>query len=184
MNKKDQKAFDEALIHASLNTNAVMNPGDFNKGFSKGWDAAWLAAKAHYSTNTAAPDEVKEIFEYWQAVMNKPRARAIPKAKIKARLKNYSVQDIKQAIDGCRASAFHMGDNDGRKLYNGLDLICRNDSKLEEFMEMTKPVLAISQEPEKKSISEMLRGQSIDSDQCINSYDGGLLIEHDNTGQR
>lgn len=79
----------------------------------------------------------KEIFQYWQAVMGKSKARLTPgrKTKIKTRLKNYSVADIKQAIDGCRASAFHMGANDNRTQYNDLTLICRSDEKLEGFME-------------------------------------------------
>jgi hypothetical protein len=88
-------------------------------------------------SNLKAPTgEVLAIFDYWREVMRKPRAvlddkrhRAIAKA-----LLNYSVDDIKQAVDGCRSTPFHMGDNERHQLYNDIELICRNSVQIERFM--------------------------------------------------
>lgn len=89
----------------------------------------------------AAKDPTAEIFDYWVEKMGKTSTAKLTsdrKAKIRARLKEgYTVADIKQAIDGCSASPFHMGDNPNGKTYNDLELICRNGSKLEGFMEIT-----------------------------------------------
>jgi uncharacterized phage protein (TIGR02220 family) len=80
--------------------------------------------------------EVDEVFTYWQDVMGhsdsrlgKDRVRVI-----EARLKEgYTVDQIKAAVDGCKASAWHMGENERRKRYDGLELICRSAEKLDAF---------------------------------------------------
>lgn len=87
----------------------------------------------------------QQIFNHWIAVMGKPATVKFTeqrKSCVKSRLKNYSVEEIKQAITNCAKSAFHMGQNDGGKVYDDLTLICRNDTKLEQFRDMTqlKPV--------------------------------------------
>jgi len=80
---------------------------------------------------------VYEVYEHWLSVMEKPRAFLTDarKRKILKRLsEGYSVQDLKDAIDGCRASAFHMGENERGTIYNDLELICRNGQKVESFI--------------------------------------------------
>jgi len=55
--------------------------------------------------------------------------------KIRERLKEgYTVEDIKKAIDGCRASPHNMGDNERKTVYDDIELICRKGSKLEYFI--------------------------------------------------
>jgi len=82
---------------------------------------------------------VLEVFTYWQRVLNHPQAKLTVerRKKIEARLKEkYSIEQIKSAIDGCRASPFHMGqgsDSDGT-VYDDIELICRSGSKLEMFI--------------------------------------------------
>lgn len=81
--------------------------------------------------------QIAEIFDHWQQVMKKPQARLIitRSRAIAGRLREgYSVADIKSAIDGCRMSPFHMGENDAGNIYNDLTLICRNGAKLEQFI--------------------------------------------------
>lgn len=79
------------------------------------------------------------VFDYWVSVMDKPKSAKLTKERkrlIDQRIKEkYTVEDIKRAIDGCHASEFHMGKNDGGKVHNDLTLICRNGSKLEQFMD-------------------------------------------------
>ncbi|QHS09054.1 hypothetical protein [Sinimarinibacterium sp. NLF-5-8] len=87
------------------------------------------------------------IFEYWQRTHHYPRARLGDKAAqryklIAARLADgYTPVDLLQAIDGCAASDFHMGDNDRYKAFNLIELICRNAGKVDEFMAMATPAL-------------------------------------------
>jgi hypothetical protein len=81
----------------------------------------------------------EQVFSYWQEVMQKPRARmdeARRKA-IRGRLRDgYSVQDLQDAIRGCRFSRFHMGENDRRKVYNDVSLICRDAAHVDQFVEI------------------------------------------------
>lgn len=81
-------------------------------------------------------DTISVVFDHWRSVMASPRSKLDDKRRrlIKAALKNYSVEDLKAAIDGCRASPWHMGKNDRRQKYNGLDLILRNAEKIDQFM--------------------------------------------------
>jgi hypothetical protein len=66
-------------------------------------------------------------------------------AKVKARLaEGYTVQQLMEAIDGCHQSPFHCGENEGGKLYQGLELILRDASHVDQFMEIPsgQPVLS------------------------------------------
>lgn len=79
-----------------------------------------------------------EIFRYWCDVMGKNlnQTKLTPKRDkaIKARLKDgYTLEQIKQAIDGCRMDPFSMGQNDRHKAFNDIELICRTGEKLESF---------------------------------------------------
>jgi len=81
-----------------------------------------------------------DLFKYWCDVMGKNLSTSKLTAKrdkaIKARLKEgYTVDQIKQAIDGCRNDPFSMGQNDRQKPFNDIELICRTGEKLESFME-------------------------------------------------
>lgn len=87
-----------------------------------------------------------DIFNYWISAMGKNPSKTKPTPKriklIKDRLKNYSPGEIKLAIDGCKSSPHHMGQNDAGTVYDDLTLICRSDDKLEGFRDraVNKPV--------------------------------------------
>lgn len=84
---------------------------------------------------------VEEIFNYWKEKTGKKKAQlgGALKSKILGRIKDgYSVEDIKQAIDGNSGSAWHQGQNDKNIKYNGLDLICRDSTKIDYFMGMAQ----------------------------------------------
>lgn len=87
-------------------------------------------------TTSEIKTNVDLVFDHWRVAMSSPRSKLDGKRQrlIKSALKNYNVDDLKSAIDGCRASPWHMGDNDRREKYNGLDLILRNSEKIEGFM--------------------------------------------------
>jgi uncharacterized phage protein (TIGR02220 family) len=82
---------------------------------------------------------ILEVFDYWKSKLNHPQAKLTPERqkKIEARLKEqYTVEQIKTAIDGCASSPFHMGqgpDSNGT-VYDDIELICRNGGKLESFI--------------------------------------------------
>jgi DNA-binding transcriptional MerR regulator len=85
--------------------------------------------------------EVKEIFQYWQTVMNKPLAKldAKRKGRITQALKlGFSIEQLKQAVNGCANSAFHTGGNEQGKRYDSLELILRNAEKIESFIDMAQ----------------------------------------------
>ena len=85
--------------------------------------------------DTSVPDS---IFQYWQSVMQKQNSRLTPnrRAKIKSRLEHFTEDQIRDAISGCSKSEFHMGKNDNKAEYNSIELICRNDEKLEFFLDL------------------------------------------------
>lgn len=88
------------------------------------------------SGNQESVKPVEQIFTYWQRKTNHPKASLTVERRraIKDRLANYSVPDIQAAIDGCLKSPYHMGLNDKNTVYDDIELICRNDTKLEKFI--------------------------------------------------
>lgn len=90
--------------------------------------------KIHMSETSS---DVDVIFAYWQAALNHPNAKMTTERQtaIRARLREgYSVQQLIQAIDGCKNSPHHQGENDRGIIYDDLTLICRNGSKVEQFI--------------------------------------------------
>jgi uncharacterized protein YdaU (DUF1376 family) len=93
------------------------------------------------SAPVAASGDVALVFEFWKTTMKSPRSQLDPKrAKlIKAALKTgYTTEQLCDAITGCAKSPFHMGDNDRRAKFNGLDLILRNAEKIDQFIVIDK----------------------------------------------
>jgi uncharacterized protein YdaU (DUF1376 family) len=92
-----------------------------------------VACKAR--EQTLKRKDVERVFVHWNKVMGK-RAKLDDTRKklIFSSLKDFSVDDLCQAIDGCKKSTFHMGQNDQRTVYNELSLILRNAEKIEGFM--------------------------------------------------
>lgn len=65
------------------------------------------------------------------------------KSKILSRLKQgYSVEQIKQGIIGCSKSDYHV-----ERKHTDIELICREASKLDRFIEMVPPVEQQTQQP-------------------------------------
>ena len=85
----------------------------------------------------SAKADVTVIFDYWLSAMNKTKSAKLTakrKSVITARLKDgYTIEQIRQAIDGCARSDYHMGKNDTGTKYDDIELICRTGEKLEHF---------------------------------------------------
>lgn len=122
--------------------------------------------KAHFvhtENTTETTSEIKtnvaEVFDHWRVVMSSPRSKMDAKRQkvIKGALKNYTVDDLKAAIDGCKASPFHMGDNERREKYNSIELILRNAEKIEGFMaKAARPPVA----PKRSSITQDFKSKT------------------------
>ena len=85
--------------------------------------------------------EAGEVFAYWRQAMNHPKAKMDEKRKrkIRARLKDgYTVGDLMLAIDGCKKSPHHMGQNDRATVYDDIELICRDAPHVDKFINLAK----------------------------------------------
>ena len=96
----------------------------------------------HHLTDDGVCDAASMVFFYWLKAMGKTdKIKFTPRRKkaVLARLKSgYSVDDLKQAIDGCAMSPFHMGQSESGVVYDDLELICRNPEKVDGFIAMEK----------------------------------------------
>ena len=83
------------------------------------------------------PSPAQEVFKHWQVVMQHPRARLDKKRRhrLEAALKTgYSVEELKQAIDGCSKTPFNQGQNDRGQRYDDIELILRDASHIDRFI--------------------------------------------------
>ena len=81
---------------------------------------------------------VVEVFEYWKDKMGKKRA-VLDKNRhrdIAWGIAVYNVEQCKQAIDGCAASGWHMGQNKNKVAYNDITLIFRDSEHVERFLDI------------------------------------------------
>jgi hypothetical protein len=83
-------------------------------------------------------DQVVSIFDFWKKVMNSEKSVLDAKRTklIKSAIEKYSPADICIAIRGCSKSAYHMGDNNQKTKYNGLNLILRDAEYIDKFMQL------------------------------------------------
>ena len=85
----------------------------------------------------SSTENIDAIFDYWKLRFNHPRARLDKKRRTKIRLRledGYTLDDLKLAIDGCRASPFHLGQNDRNQVYDDIELICRDAPHVDRFI--------------------------------------------------
>jgi hypothetical protein len=84
--------------------------------------------------------EVERVYQYWCSTMRPGRTR-VPALdtkrylKVAAAVADYGVDDCLKAIRGCAASDFHMGRNKQNKRYDDLELIFRDQTHVERFLE-------------------------------------------------
>lgn len=77
------------------------------------------------------------VFAYWKATLGHPDAKLTPKRSrlLGERLRDgYTPEQLRRAIDGCRASEWHMGANDRGEVYDDLSLIMRDGDHVERFI--------------------------------------------------
>lgn len=82
---------------------------------------------------------VAEVFAHWKSIMGHDRARMdLKRAQvIRDRMRDgYSTEDLCLAIEGCASSAWHMGENDRRTVYDSITLILRDADHTDKFIAM------------------------------------------------
>lgn len=87
------------------------------------------------------PDPVDLVFDHWRQVMGHPQAKLDDKRRkaIKAAVKlGYAVDQLRLAIDGCKASPFHQGQNDRGTVYDDLTLIVRSADHIDKFIRLAQ----------------------------------------------
>ena len=86
---------------------------------------------------TYTKESIDVVFSFWKETLKHPKA-ILSKDRIgfiKARImEGHTVEECKQAILGCKASSYHMGDNDRHKVYDSIELIFRKGDKFEQFI--------------------------------------------------
>lgn len=135
----------------SSHTGSARSSHGFSHGQSKGSSHPSEGGSSTPRHATPTPREnnnaelrsaVTECFAYWQERCNHPQAALSPdrRGKLEARLRERArlgggipraIQDVRQAIDGAAAAPFI--DEKGKR-FDDIELVCRNGSKLEDFM--------------------------------------------------
>lgn len=88
------------------------------------------------TTHKDNPD-VRLVFSTWvEATERDPKRTKLTTSRrglIERRLRDYSVEDLVDAVRGIAASAFHRGDNERGKRYDTLELCLRDAAHIEGF---------------------------------------------------
>lgn len=81
--------------------------------------------------------QIEEIIEYYQKTI-KPLKKISQKriGMLSDRLRTFSVDDCKKAIDNVNASPFHSGQNEEGKIYKDFDMIFKTDEQLEKYLNL------------------------------------------------
>jgi uncharacterized phage protein (TIGR02220 family) len=94
-------------------------------------------------------NNIQQAFDHWIQVMEKKagacKLTAKRKSLITARLKEgYTLDDLKQAIEGCRNSKYHRGQNDKGTVYDSIELIFRDGGNVERFRDGQSTQVAVN----------------------------------------
>lgn len=112
-------------------------------------------------------NQIFDIFDFWKDLFQHPQAKLDVKRrkKIKDRLlEGYTVNDLRDALEGCRQSPWHMGHNPSGKIYDSIDLIFRDAEKVDNFIknkyhpQLPKTEAQLNREKEDLATYSILKG--------------------------
>jgi len=95
-------------------------------------------------------EQTVTVFEFWKKVMNKNnnvRLDTVRARNIGAAIYDYGVEGCYKAIEGCALSDFHMGRNATNTKYNDIELILRDATKIERFIEIYESMRPAGEDP-------------------------------------
>lgn len=78
--------------------------------------------------HVAIATDVGLVFDHWKQIHNHPRAQLDDKREkvIRVALAKYAPEELCRAIDGYKRSAYHMGENERRAVYDDIELFLRD----------------------------------------------------------
>lgn len=143
-----KSGFDLPMVKASVSSLAAHGVISVSLNESLNVELSWrqkeapglfpeIAPSCENERAAAVQSTISDVFTHWASVMGKPRSRLDAKRArlIKARLSSgYTKEDLLLAIDGCKNSPFHMGENSNGTKYDGIELILRDAGHVESFM--------------------------------------------------
>ena len=95
-------------------------------------------------------EQIVTVFEFWKKVMNKNnnvRLDTVRARNIGAAIYDYGIEGCYKAIEGCALSDFHMGRNATNTKYNDIELILRDATKIERFIEIYESMRPAGEDP-------------------------------------
>lgn len=124
---------------------------------SNGKELINISPAAENHESTSPNEDVQDIFKFWQDTMQMPKAKLDGKRRrrIQDALKRYSKADLCKAITGCSLTPFNMGENEQNQKYNDIELILRDSSRVDRFIQNFYS-------PPKKKKRDALTSQNVD----------------------
>lgn len=123
------------------------------------------------SRGTSAAEQ--EVFDHWKRVWNHPLAvfDAKRRGRIRARLKEFTVDQLRDCISGFRNSPWHCGTDPkgGGRVYDALDTLLRDTAQVEEGIRLLQNPPRAPPKAE-SAMERILRA---------NSPDNSRVIEHE-----
>lgn len=84
-------------------------------------------------------DPVLTVFTFWKALMGHERSQLGPKRRaaiVRAMGIGYQVDDLRLAIIGCKFDAWSQGANDRNTTFDDIELICRDETKIDKYLKL------------------------------------------------
>lgn len=95
-------------------------------------------------------EQIITVFEMWKQVMKKNsnvKLDTVRARNIGAAIYDYGIDGCYKAIKGCALSDFHMGRNANNTKYNDIELILRDATKIERFIEIAESARPAGEDP-------------------------------------
>lgn len=106
---------------------------------------------------TVSKDPVSEIFDFWRVLMEKPHAQLGDKRRLKIRNAlriGYSIDDLRLAIVGCKYDDWSQGGNDRNRAFNDIELICRDETKIDYFIDYGNAYMKKTEQRDAKLVKD------------------------------
>lgn len=113
------------------------SPAQPRRGVSDDADVGQQMPLSSSKSSTDNNSDVREVFDHWKEVSGHTRARFLDerKRKIRARLRTYSVDELKAAITNACNEPFYQGQNDRGTRYDWIETLLKNDAVVERHLE-------------------------------------------------
>jgi hypothetical protein len=123
---KDLK--DPIVMNPKPNTRQINNPKSDNNQVHN--------TKHNIHQSNPVPQTIMDFYNQefqglWKGPLRLTRER---ERQIKARLKSFSVDELKAAITNLRQSPFHCGNNDKERVYGTPEYLLKNDSQVDKWL--------------------------------------------------